>query len=268
MFSQSWISGICSIRAAALAVIVCLAPWTSEALGAGEADAAAGEGRGAVPALSEILDGYNEGIRLAMGAIETLTVEQEMVEPTENGGDKRSVAVLTYGRSTGMERTETSSELNYPPGEYTLGSLVGPELAASEYAVELAGTEEFEGTPCYVLTVTALERDSGHFDGTVWVSVGGFGLVRVEGRVADPPFPVSLITLDKVFEPHPSGYHLLRKHTGKVKAQLGFIKKSGMRHIFYYDYNVEPPAAESESERGRGPADDPAPGSAEGRAQE
>jgi hypothetical protein len=245
-----------SMRAAALAVIVCLAPWTCEARGAGGVGAAVGEGRGSAPTLSEILAGYNDGIRLAMSAIETLTVEQEMVEPDEDGGDRRSVAILTYGRSSGMERVETSSELNYPAGEYTLGSLVGPELAESEYAVELANKKEFEGIPCYVLTVKALERDSGHFDGTVWVSANGFGLVRVEGSVADPPFPVSMITLDKVFELHPSGYRLLRRHTGRVTAQLGFIKKSGMRHIFYYGYSVEPAARELRGEANSEPAEE------------
>ncbi|HYW69159.1 MAG TPA: hypothetical protein VE960_06095, partial [bacterium] len=50
------------------------------------------------PSLDELLAGYNANIEHAMTAIETLSVMQEMVEPEEGGGEKRALAVLTYGR--------------------------------------------------------------------------------------------------------------------------------------------------------------------------
>lgn len=197
------------------------------------------DGEGATgPSLEDILLGYNEGIRTAMSSIDTLVVEQEMIEPQGDGSDRRAVAVLTYGTAGGMERDELSSEISYPMGSYTLESLVGPELLVSDYAIELVGIEEMEGTRCHRLAVTALERDSSHFDGTVWIAADALGLVRIEGQVADPPFPVSLITLDKVFEPATGGFRLLRRHSGEVRVQLGFVKKRGVRHIFYYGYIV------------------------------
>ena len=102
----------------------------------------------------------------------------------------------------------------------------------------LRGVEEMEGRECYRLTVTALERDADHFDGDVWIETGNFGLVRIVGEVADSPFPLVRITLDKVFEPGPGGFWLLRRRSGEAEAQIGFIKKSGRRHVFYYDYFV------------------------------
>ena len=204
--------------------------------------------------LDAILDGYNAGIRRALDAIDTLKVEQEMIEPYPDGTEKRALAVLRYNRDQGMVRDEMSSDLRYPTGNYTIQSLIGPELARADYEVSLEGREEAEGRYCHRLSIVARERDADHFDGTVWVSTEDLSLVRVSGRVADPPFPVSLITLDKVFEPGPHGLSLLRRHSGEVEASLGFVRKKGVRHIFYYDYelSVRPPAVEGSERATRG----------------
>ncbi len=188
--------------------------------------------------LDDVLDGYNANIRVAMAAIETLRVEQEMLEPTKEGGEKRALASLLYDRAEGMQREEFSSDLGHPVGEYELRSLVGPELLSGEYDILLAGVEDMEGRRCHRLTVTATERDIGHFDGTVWVEVGSLGLVRIIGEVADPPFPVERIKLDKAFEPVPEGFRLLRRHTGEVDIRLGFVRRHGVMHIFYTDYMI------------------------------
>jgi hypothetical protein len=188
--------------------------------------------------LEEVLEGYNANIRGAMAAIETLRVEQEMVEPTEEGGEKRALALLSYSRGEGMQREERSSDLGHPVGEYKLRSLVGPELLPGEYDVLLTGVEDMEGRRCYRLSVTATERDVEHFDGTVWVEVGSLGLVRIIGQVADPPFSVERITLDKAFEPVPEGLRLLRRHTGAIDIRLAFVRRHGVMHIFYTGYAI------------------------------
>jgi hypothetical protein len=188
--------------------------------------------------LDELLARHNRNIRRAIDCIDTLRVEQEILEPQPGGTAKRGIAVLTYGRSGAMERTEISSDLGYPAGNYTLLSLTGPELSRSEYDIELIGVEEMEGRECYRLSVTALRRDADHFDGDVWIETTSFGLVRIEGEVADAPFPLVRITLDKAFEPGPAGFWLLRRRSGEADAKIGFIEKSGTRHVFYYDYSV------------------------------
>ena len=188
--------------------------------------------------LEDVLTGYNANIHDAMAAIETLRVEQEMLEPAKGGGEKRAQALLSYSRGEGMQREEHSSDLGHPVGEYELRSLVGPELPSGEYDVLLAGVEDMEGRRCYKLSVTAIERDIEHFDGTVWVEVGSLGLVRITGEVADPPFPVERITLDKAFELVPEGFRLLRRHTGEIDIRLAFVRRHGMMHIFYTDYVI------------------------------
>ncbi|MFH1688795.1 MAG: hypothetical protein ABIE42_00985 [Candidatus Eisenbacteria bacterium] len=188
--------------------------------------------------LEEVLEGYNANINRAMAAIETLRVEQEMVEPTKDGGEKGALAVLSYHRDEGMHREESYSNLGHPVGKYSLSSLVGPELLSGEYDVFLTGVEDMEGRRCYLLAVTATERDAEHFDGKVWVEVGSLGLVRIIGEVADPPFPVKRIKLDKAFEPTPEGFRLLRRHTGEVDIKLALISRNGVMHIFYTDYVI------------------------------
>jgi hypothetical protein len=188
--------------------------------------------------LDEVLAGYNARIRDAMAAIDTLRVTQEMVEPAEDGEKKGALAVLTYRRGDGMEREELSSNLGHPTGEYKLASLVGPEILVDEYDAVLVGVEEKEGRSCYRVNVTALERDTDHFDGDVWIDVDSFGLVRITGEVADPPFPVRRVRLDKAFEPVPEGLYLLRRHTGEVDIKLALLNRHGLMHIFYTDYSL------------------------------
>jgi hypothetical protein len=185
-----------------------------------------------------VLTAYNAGIRDALAAVGSLSVHQEMIEPLDEGGENRAVAVLTYTRERGMKRDELESTIGHPKGEYTLESLLGPELAPLEYAASVEGVEEKDGRRCYRVGVRALERDLRHFDGSVWVTVDGLNLVRITGTVADPPFPVARVGLDKAFEPGPHGLWLLRRHTGEVHVHFGFIKRSGMVHIFYDDYAV------------------------------
>ncbi|MBN2564808.1 MAG: hypothetical protein JXB46_03775 [Candidatus Eisenbacteria bacterium] len=197
------------------------------------------EGRdAALLGVEDILTGYNAAIRRTMAAIESLRVEQDLLEPLEDGKENRASAVLTYTRDGGMEREELESNIGHPTGEYTLASLVGPELKVEEYAISLAGVEDKDGRQCYDLEVSAIARDLGHFDGHVWVTVRGLHLVRVTGEVADPPFPVVKIGLDKAFEPVTDDLWLLRRHTGEVEVRLGFVKRHGMLHIFYNDYSV------------------------------
>jgi hypothetical protein len=219
------------LLAAALLTAVCTPSACSQAREAA-ADSTA------TPGLDELLSGYNTNIEHAMAAIEKLSVRQEMVEPEDDGGERRALAVLTYDREGGMEREELSSDLGHPTGEYTLRSLVGPEILADEYDAVLAGVEEMDGRICYRVSVTALERDRDHFDGDVWIEVGSLGLVRIVGEVADPPFPVQRVRLDKAFEPVPEGFRLLRRHTGEVDIKLALISRHGLMHIFYLDYAV------------------------------
>jgi hypothetical protein len=189
--------------------------------------------------VDEILNRYNRGIRRALAGIESLRVAQTMFEPQEDGTTKRACAVLSYARGSGMVRDETFSELTYPAGEYTLSSVVGPELDPSEYSVAYSGAEEQEGVPCHRIEVTATTRDHSHFDGSIWISAESFAPVRIVGAVADPPFPAKEIRLDKVFAPGPHGLWLVRRHVGEGEFRFLFLSKRGERRIYYDDYEVE-----------------------------
>lgn len=205
------------------------------------------EGVALAPGVEAILAAYNARIRDAGERIGSLRVDQEMIEPQEDGSLKRARAVLSYEKGAGMTRDETFSELSYPAGHYTLSSLVGPELDPSEYAVQLLGTEDVDGVLCYRLRVEALERDVDHMDGTVWIAADTFGPVRVTGEVSDPPFPVTRIKLDKRFELGSPGLWLLRMHTGEVEVSLLLTSRQGLRHIFYDDYIVCEDAPENDA---------------------
>ncbi|MCD4690944.1 hypothetical protein K8S17_05725 [bacterium] len=202
--------------------------------------AQAGEARtaDAGPDLDEILSCYNAAIIEGRTSIESLTALQTMLDPQEDGTTKRAEAELVYSPEGGMERRVIFSNISHPAGKFTLDSLIGPELHTNEYALELAGCDTVDGQEAYRVAVTALERDSMHFDGTVWISTEDFGPVRVMGQVADPPFPVALITLDKAFEPSVCGVRLLRRHSGEAEVNLLLGRKRGLRHIFYDDYVV------------------------------
>jgi hypothetical protein len=185
-----------------------------------------------------ILSSYNANIERALSTIDSLRVIQDMIEPQDDGSFRSARAMLIHRRESGMVRDEIRSELRYPAGEYTLESLVGPALAPGDYEVEIEGTEEIEGVLCHRLSVRALVRDVEHIDGTVCISVFHGVPVWISASVADPPFPVAKIKLDKRFGPAPGGLWLLRRHTGEVELGLIMGRKKGLRHIFYEDYVV------------------------------
>lgn len=191
-----------------------------------------------IPPLARILAGYNDGIARALACVESLRVTQETYEPTGGRPDRRATATLVYARGEPMKRLVRSSNLAYPAGDCTLGSLVGPALDTLGYTITVAGAETMEGVPCFRLDVVARVRDVDHFDGSVWVSTDALEPVRIVGEVADPPFPLREIRLDKTFEPVEKGLRLLRRHTGEVQAGAVLGRKRGLRHIFYEDYRV------------------------------
>lgn len=190
------------------------------------------------PTLEEIIERYNGVIARERAAVDSLRVVQTMIEPQGDGSEKRSEALLVYSADEGMERRELFSEITNPAGDYTLDSIIGPELPDGEYELAYAGVDSIDGERTHHLLVTALERDSRHFDGELWISTADLGPVRVVGHVADPPFPVVLITFDKRFAPGPEGLRLLRRHSGEAEVNLLFGVKRGERHIFYDDYVV------------------------------
>jgi len=201
-------------------------------------DAATAAAADSLLQIEALLERYDTGILRTRSLIESLSVNQVMVEPQKSGISKRATAVLTYVAGERMTREELSSELSYPAGEYTLESLTGPELGVDEYSLTLSGTEELEETLCYRVDVRAVLRDMHHFDGTIWISVVDHGPVRIVGEVADPPFPVTEITLDKSFGPYGDGMRLLTRHSGEVEVNLILGRKRGLRHIFYEDYSI------------------------------
>ncbi len=203
--------------------------------------------------LAELLERYNSFVRHERCLIETLRVVQTMVDPQEDGSERTAVAELTYIAGSGMVRDVLSSDLAHPEGDYTLDSVIGPELPGGEYDIEPVGRDTVDGESAFHLRVTALDRDRDHFDGEIWISEMDASPVRVRGRVADPPFPVVLITFDKRFErlaPQdvrgeecPTALRLLRRHSGEAEVNLLLGRKRGQRHIFYDDYvvRVRPP---------------------------
>jgi hypothetical protein len=208
-------------------VVACLVPLGSAAA---EADS--------LLQIEALVERYDAGILRTRSLIESLNVNQVMVEPQKSGAGKRATAVLKYVAGEGMTRQELSSELSHPVGEYTLESLTGPELGVGEYSLTLSGIEEMEETLCYRVDVEAISRDMRHFDGTIWISVADCGPVRIVGEVADPPFPITEITLDKSFAPCGDGMRLLTRHSGEVEANLILGRKRGLRHIFYENYSI------------------------------
>jgi len=223
--------------------IVLLTWWLMFALtapGAARADTQNDGGSipASIPDLTDILARYNAVIVHERAVIDSLRVVQTMIEPQEDGSTKTSEAVLVYTKADGMDRSEVFSEITHPAGDYTLDSLIGPELRAEEYDIAYAGRDTIAGEEAYHLRVTAIVRDRRHFDGDVWISTSDPAPVRVAGRVADPPFPVVLITLDKSFEAGPMGLRLLRRHSGEVEVNLLLNTRRGLRHIFYDGYRV------------------------------
>lgn len=188
--------------------------------------------------LEDILIGYNENVERTIDSIDSLRVVQDMFEPQPEGGEKTAQATLTYTRDGGMVRQEVHSELEYPAGDYTLRSLVGPTIEPSEYVIELECREEMEGHDCYRLSLEAVVRDVDHVDGTIWISVEHLTPVRIVAEVSDPPFPITEIQLDKSFAPESSGIWLVRRHSGGGEANLLLVRRRGVRHIFYDDYMV------------------------------
>ena len=191
-----------------------------------------------LPDVADVLAVYNAGIEAAMTGIDSLFVRQEVIEHCPDGEDRTASAHLSYNRADGLSRTVIESDLRYPSGKYRLESLVGPVLRPDEYEVELTGVEEMEGEECLRLELRALVRDVDHFDGTLWVSVVDGGPVRIEGGVADRPFPAREILLDKSFIPVSGGFRLVRRHTGEVEIGLLVGSSRGVRHIFYEGYVV------------------------------
>ncbi len=238
-------AGLAIVVLAALALASACGSARAADPGATAADASVPGARKepAIPDVLDVLARYNDTIDAAFSRIESLRVEQEMIEPQDDGSFKCARAVLRYTPDGGMVREELSSELRYPPGDFTLASLVGPRIDPAEYEVAIEGVEDAEGHECYRLALVALERDVEHFDGTVWLSIEHLAPVLIQGEVADPPFPVSEIKIDKSFLPGPGGHWLLRRHTGEVAVNLLLVRKRGLRHIFYDRYVVNGEAA-------------------------
>jgi hypothetical protein len=208
---------------------------------AGDAEETAPLGANPSPDVREILRDYALYLDRATERISTLIVDQEMIEPQRDGEGKRSTAVLRYSRDEGMTRLEIASDIRYPAGNFTLQSLIGPKIPLAEYEAVLEGTEVLDGIATYRLHLTALERDVDHFDGRIWVSCEDSAPVRIVGRVSDPPFPVSEITLDKAFQRAPNGIWLLRRHSGEAEVGVLVARKRGLRHIFYDGYVLNEP---------------------------
>jgi hypothetical protein len=188
--------------------------------------------------VATLLCEYNEAIDRALSEIDSLRVDQLIFEPQADGSTKRAEASLSYSRGSGMQREVTLAEISHLLGRYTLTSLVGPEVDATEYEVEYLGRETKEDVPCHKLKLTAIKRDADHFDGTLWISVEEPGPVRIVGTVADPPFPAVVVTLDKAFLPGPGGIWLVRRHTGEAEVKL-LVTRRGTRHVFYERYDVK-----------------------------
>jgi len=189
------------------------------------------------PDLDRILAEYNAGIERSEAFIESLWVEQVIIDPQDDGTNKEARAVLKYGRDGRMEREVTKRGVPYMVGEYTLGSLLGPTMLEDQYRIAHDGVEMKEGVLCHRLSVEALVRDADHFDGTLWVSCERPGPVRIIGEVSDPPFPAVRVALDKAFQQGPYGVWLVRRHTGEAEVSL-LVRRRGVRHIFYDGYRV------------------------------
>jgi hypothetical protein len=197
----------------------------------------------AVPQAAEVLGRYNETVRAAMSEIDSLSVRQVVIEPCDDGEDRTAVAVLTYVRGEKLRRDVLESDLRYPSGEYRLESLVGPLVLTGEYSVDVVGEEEMDGEACLRLELTALVRDVDHFDGTLWLSSVDGGPVRIQGAVADPPFPAREILLDKSFALVGGRFRLVSRHTGEVEVGLLLGSTRGVRHIFYEEYSIRASSA-------------------------
>jgi hypothetical protein len=226
---------------AALAVAVYVALCAG-----GRADAV-GDGVPTTPNVGEVLELYNAEISRAVSAVGSLWVQQTMLEPQDDGSVKSAEATLSYEAGGEMVRDILRSELSHMYGSYTLQSLVGPRIEGSEYEVVQEGVEEKEGHACYRLLLRALVRDADHFDGIIWISREHPGPVRITGAVADPPFPVTEIRLDKAFELMPCGLWMVRRHTGEVEVSL-FGRRRGVRHIFYDGYDIRLAAAQRQTD--------------------
>lgn len=60
-------------------------------------------------------------------------------------------------------------------------------LTSDNYSMKLQGTKIFQGKPCYVIAIHPHHHDFSLIEGTAWVNVEDFSLLRVEGKPAASP---------------------------------------------------------------------------------
>jgi hypothetical protein len=60
-------------------------------------------------------------------------------------------------------------------------------LTSSNYSVNVTGTQTMRGKLCYVLSIHPRIREFSLIEGTAWVDVKDFSLLRIEGKPADSP---------------------------------------------------------------------------------
>ena len=111
----------------------------------------------------------------------------------------------------------------------------GAALTSENYAFRWLGSDAIDGNSVYVLAVTPKRKDKFLVNGTIWVDVVDFAVVRVRGHPArNPSFWISDVTIEQDYR-KVGEFWLPSRNRSTSKVRLG---GRAMLQIEYHDYEI------------------------------
>ena len=130
-----------------------------------------------------------------------------------------------------LRKMLTSEEETSVPGQQNK-----TQLNFDNYDFRIAGTEDIDDRPAYLVDVLPKRRDKYLFRGHIWIDAEDFALVRAEGRPAkNPSFWTRSIRFTQQYSKH--GRFWFATRTQSVTEALIFGKTDVT--ISYFGYGVE-----------------------------
>lgn len=104
------------------------------------------------------------------------------VEYTYRAGQGKTAQIVSMDNADGVIKHvfEKLIETEKASGDQKKGPEMG--ISPKNYSFQMAGTNVYDGVPCYVLQIQPKKKSKYLLDGKIWVSKSDFGLVHLEGR--------------------------------------------------------------------------------------
>ena len=172
--------------------------------------------------------------------VQNLRVVQLVVQ--QSGDEERKEqAVVIYHPPEDPKRDVQWSNIGHPTNGFPLKNLIGFPLQGAAYKVSLVGTETIRGHATYKLQLKPLPGEEKRIDGFLWVSTSDYGPVRVEGDMANPPFPIKSLKMAWDYEPGLSGLWMLKRDSTAAVAKILFktIKGQSVASYDHFEMNVD-----------------------------